>query len=156
MKKFALVLAAVFVFAMACGREVTPEHVVQRLIEALSNRNGDGVVSCMSSEDLAEVGMFIELMRVSPDESVAQLALLSLEFTPEEVADLTAGQFFTAILNSELFIDERLDFSNVEIGDAVIDGDNAMVPVIIDGNTEKIELILENGNWKIDEGIDFM
>ena len=49
------------------------------------------------------------------------------------------------------------DFSAVEIGTATIDGETATVPVTMDGDTEDIELLLEDGAWKIGgDGMDFM
>ncbi len=151
MKKFAIALAAIFVLAVACGSAGTPEQVVQKFIEAWNNGDGDGVVTCMSSEGLAELDGFIEIMRAAPDESVAQLAMMGLEFTPEEVADLTVGQFLTAMLSSEEASADMPDLSNVVIGETVIaeDGLTAVVNVSADGEEEELELILEDGNWKI-------
>ena len=83
--------------------------------------------------------------------------MMGIEITPEEVSDLTAGKAITIILSSEMVAAEMPDFSAVEIGEAVIDGDIAMVPVTMDGETEEIELVLEDGNWKIGgDGMDFM
>ncbi len=151
MKKFALALAAIFVLAVACGSAGTPEQVVQKFIEAWNNGDGDGVAACMSSEGLAELDGFIEIMRAAPDESVAQLAMMGIELTPEEVAELTVGQFLGAMLSSEEASADMPDLSNVEIGETVIaeDGQTAVVNVSADGEEEELELILEDGNWKI-------
>ncbi len=152
MKKFALALAAVLVLAMACGGgAATPEQVVQRFLEAWNSGDGDGVVGCMSSEGLVELDGFIEILRAAPDESVAQLAMMGIEFTPEEVAELTVGQFLGAMLTSEAASADMPDLSNVEIGETVIaeDGQTAVVNVTADGESEELELVLEDGNWKI-------
>ncbi len=151
MKKYAIALAAIFVLAVACGSAGTPEQVVQKFLDAWNNGDGDGVVSCMSSESLIELDGFIEILRVAPDESVAQLAMMGLEFTPEEVADLTAGQFFTAMLTSEAGSAEMPDLSNVVIGETTIseDGQSAIVNITADGEEEELELLLEDGSWKI-------
>ncbi len=83
--------------------------------------------------------------------------MMGVEITAEEVADLTAGKAITIILSSEMIASEMPDFSAVEIGTATIDGETATVPVTMDGDTEDIELLLEDGAWKIGgDGMDFM
>ncbi len=151
MKKFAIALAAIFVLAVACGSAGTPEQVVQKFLDAWNSGDGDGVASCMSSEGLIELDGFIEILRAAPDESVAQLAMMGLEFTPEEVADLTVGQFLTAMLSSEMASADMPDLSDVVIGETTIseDGQSAVVDVTTDGEEEELELILEDGSWKI-------
>ena len=59
--------------------------------------------------------------------------------------------------NTEVYTTDMPDFNSMEIGDAVIDGGTATVPVTLDGETDDIELVLEEGNWKIgSEDMDFM
>lgn len=151
MKKFAIALTAIFVLAVACGSAGTPEQVVQKFLDTWNSGNGDGVASCMSSEGLIELDGFIEVLRTEPDESVAQLATMGLEFTPEEIANLTVGQFLTAMLSSEIASADMPDLSNVVIGETTIseDGQSAVVDVTTDGEEEELELILEDGSWKI-------
>ena len=153
MKKYALALVAVFVLVMACGGGATPDQVVQKFLEAWNSGDGDGVVGCMSSEGLVDLDGFIEIMRASPDESAEQLASMGLEFTPEEVAELTVAQFLSGMLSSEEASSEMPDLSNVEIGETVIaeDGQTAVVHVTADGESEELELVLEDGNWKINK-----
>ncbi len=128
-------------------------QVVQKFLEAWNSGDGDGVVGCMSSEGLVDLDGFIEIMRASPDESAEQLASMGLEFTPEEVAELTVAQFLSGMLSSEEASSEMPDLSNVEIGETVIaeDGQTAVVHVTADGESEELELVLEDGNWKINK-----
>ena len=159
MKKTALVLGVILILAMACGAAGTPEQVVQKFIEAWNNGDGDSVVSCMSSEGILELDGFIEIMRAAPDESVSQFAEMGLEFTPEEVANLTVGQFLTAMLSSEDASSNMPDLSNTVIGETTIseDGQSAIVTVTTDGEEGELELLLEDGSWKIGgEGMGFM
>lgn len=154
MRKIALAIAAVLILAMACGGgAATPEQVVQRFLDAWNSGDGDSVVGCMSSEGLAELDGFIEILRATPDESAAQLATMGLEFTPEEVAELTVGQFLNAMLSSEAPPADMPDLSNVEIGETVIaeDGQTAIVHFTSDGESKELELLLEDGNWKINK-----
>ena len=146
MKKFALALVAVFVLAMACGGE-TPEQVIQKLIDGVQSCDGDVVVGCLSAEIITTIDMVIEGLKADPEGTAAMAATEGIEITAEEVTDLTAARVITIILSSET--SEMPDLSNVVIGEAVIDGQTATVPVTMDGDSHDIELILEDGKWKI-------
>ncbi len=157
MKKFALALVAVFVLAIACGGNGTPEQVVQQLMDGVQNGDGDAIVSCLSAEVVTGIDEGLEELKADAEGTAAMAIMMGIEITPEEVADLTAGKAITIILSSEMIASEMPDFSAVEIGTATIDGETATVPVTMDGDTEDIELLLENGAWKIGgEGMDFM
>ncbi len=157
MKKFALALVAVFVLAIACGGSGTPEQVVQQLMDGVQNGDGDAIVSCLSAEVVTGIDEGLEELKADAEGTAAMAIMMGIEITPEEVADLTAGKAITIILSSEMIASEMPDFSAVEIGTATIDGETATVPVTMDGDTEDIELLLENGAWKIGgEGMDFM
>ncbi|MCD4708126.1 MAG: DUF4829 domain-containing protein [Candidatus Sabulitectum sp.] len=156
MKKFALALVAVFVLSAACGGGGTPDQVVKKLFEAFENADGDAVVACLSEEALEDMNENVEELRESPEESVAFFAMMNIEITEDEIENMTAGDLVSAILGSEVFTEEMPDFSNVEIGEAIIDEEDAKVLVTIDGDTEEFELVLEDGNWKIDDGMNFM
>ena len=158
MKKFALALTAVFVLSIACfGGGETPDQVVKNLFDGVQNGDGDAVVTCLSTEVLDGLNEGLEELKTDPEGTAAMAVMMGIEISPEEVSDLTAGKAITIILSSEMATAEMPDFSAVEIGAAVIDGDIALVPVTMDGDTEEIELVLENGNWKIGgDGMDFM
>ncbi|MCD4708127.1 MAG: hypothetical protein K8S62_10360 [Candidatus Sabulitectum sp.] len=158
MKKFALALTAVFVLSFAClGGGGTPNQVVQNLFDAIEGGDGDAVVGCLSTEILDGFDEGLEELKADPEGTAAMAVMMGIEITPEEVADLTPGKAISIILSSEMMTSEMPDFSTVEIGEAVIDGETATVPVTMDGDTEDIELVLEDGNWKIGgEGMNFM
>lgn len=157
MKKFALALAAVFVLAIACGGGGTPDQVVNRLFEGVQNGDGDVVVSCLTSEAVAGINESLEELKADPEGTAAMAVMFGIEITADEVSNLDAARAITILLSSEMITAEMPDFSSVEIGEAVIDGETATVPVTLDGDTEDIELVLEDGNWKIGtEGMDFM
>ncbi|MCK5840916.1 MAG: hypothetical protein KAH31_02020 [Candidatus Sabulitectum sp.] len=157
MKKFALALAAVFVLAIACGGSGTPEQVVQQLMDGVQNGDGDAVISCLSAEVVTGIDEGLEELKADPEGTAAMAIMMGIEITPEEVADLTAGKAITIILSSEMLASDMPDFSAVEIGTATIDGETALVPVTMDGDSDDIELVLENGSWKIaGDGMNFM
>lgn len=149
MKKFALAFAAVFVLAIACGGAATPDAVVKKAIDAFESGDGDALISCLSAEAVEELNGQIEEMKAAPEESAAFMAMMGIEVTADEITNMDAGDFLTKLFSSEMMAAEMPDFSSVEIGTAVIDGEEAMVPVTIDGETEEVELILENGEWKL-------
>ncbi|MCK5786807.1 MAG: hypothetical protein KAH54_09665, partial [Candidatus Sabulitectum sp.] len=62
---------------------------------------------------------------------------------------LTPGDSLNALFISPLYAGELPDFRGVEFGETAIRGDTALVRFTIDGNMEEIELVQENGNWKI-------
>ena len=157
MKKFAPALVAVFVLAIACGGGGTPDQVVQKLFDGVQNGDGDAVVGCLSAEALAGIDEAIVEFKADPEGTAAMAVMMGIEITADEVSDLTAAKVITILLSSEMITAEMPDFSTIEIGAAVIDGETATVPVTMDGDTEDIELILEDGNWKIGgDGMSFM
>ncbi|MCP4647060.1 MAG: hypothetical protein GY852_04890 [bacterium] len=158
MKKLALALAAIFVLAIACGGGGgTPDQVVKQLLDAVENGDGDAIVSHLSAEVITGLDEGLEEIKADPEGTAGMAVMFGIEITPEEVSELTAGKAITLLLTSEMVTAEMPDFSGVEIGAAVIDGETAVVPVTMDGDTDEIELVLENGEWKIGgEGMDFM
>ena len=152
MKKFALALTAVFVLAIACGGG-TPDQVVQKYIDAAISGNGDGVVSCLSSQSIEELDGFIEHLRANPETSMEQFASIGVEFTADEIENLTAGQFLTAKFGNEEASASMPDPSDVTIGETVIseDGQTATVSITVDDDEINIELVLEEGKWKISD-----
>lgn len=157
MKKYILAVVAVFVLAVACGGAETPDQVVTKLMNGVANADGDAVVACMSAEAVAGIDEMLVEIKADPEGTAGMAVMLGITITPEEVSDLTAGKAITLLLGSEMVTAEMPDLSAIEIGAAVIDGETATVPVTMDGETEDIDLILEDGSWKIaGEGMDFM
>ena len=149
MKKFAIAFAAVFALVIACGGAATPDAVVKKAIDAVESKDGNALISCLSAEAVAELDAQVEEMKAAPEESAAFMAMMGIEVTAEEIENMSAGDFITKLFESPMMAEELPDFSSVEIGEAVIDGETAMVPVTIDGDTEEVELILEDGEWKL-------
>jgi len=149
MKRFAIALAAVFVLAMACGGAATPDAVVKKAIDAFENGDGNALISCLSSEAVEELNAQVEEMKASPEESAAFMAMMGIEITADEIENMSAGDFISKLFSSEMMAEEMPDFSTVEIGETVIDGETATVEVTLDGDTDTVELILENGEWKL-------
>lgn len=148
MKYFIPVIAAISFFSMACAAE-TPEQVVKTFFDAYENADGNALVNCMSERALYDVNDYINLLNETPEESSSFLATLGIQITAEELANITAGDFVTALFTSSAYSGNLPDFSDAEFGEASIYGDRALVPVTVNGKSEEIELVLENQSWKI-------
>lgn len=145
-----LFFATVFLaISSACGGTAAPEQIVVAFYEAYANADGQTFVDCMSSEAMINTEEFIKQLQETPEESAEYLADVGINVSVEGIANMTAGRFITAILTSPVYADELPDFSNAVFGETTIEGDRALVPVTIDDSTEEMELVLENGKWKI-------
>jgi len=151
MKKFAVAFAAIFVLAIACGGAATPDQVVKKMIDAFEAKDGTAILECMSAEAVAELDAQVDEMKAAPEESAAFMAMIGIEVTADEITNMTSGEFLTKMLSSEMLADELPDMSTVEIGEVVIEGETATVAVTLDGDTDNIDLVLEDGQWKIAE-----
>lgn len=154
MKRLALTLMAVFVFAIACGGGETPDKIVKKSFDAVQNADGNALLGNMCAEAVVELNEVLEGIQESPEES----SVISItEITAEEVENMTTGDFVSALLRTEVFLAVMPDFSNMVIGEATISGDTAIVPVTVDFYTEDIELVFEGDSWKISGGVlDFV
>ena len=127
-------------------------------LDALKNEDGYAIINCMSAEEIEFVNSFIEAATNTPDEVFAELALMDIEVTAEELVNafenMTAVDFVLLFLTSE---DYKLIFSSmeIEVGEAIIDGDTAIVRFTTGGHIEKILLFIEDDGWKIPNILDF-
>lgn len=149
MRKVAIALAALFVLAMACGGGGTPDQVVRKFIDGFENGDGNAIISCISTDAVAELEASLEEMKADPESSAAFLGMVGIETTADEIRNMDAGAFLDMMFSSELLAAELPDFGSVEVGETRIEGDNAWVTVTMDGETDEVMLVLENGNWKI-------
>ncbi|MCK5840918.1 MAG: hypothetical protein KAH31_02030 [Candidatus Sabulitectum sp.] len=156
MKKFIPAIMTVLLLAVACGGAATPDQVVKKLFDALKNSHGDTVAACMSEKALEGVYENLEGMKKNPVECVAFFAGMNIEISEVDVQNITAGDLISVILESEVFTTEMSDLNSIETGETIIHGDNAIVLVIIEGYEKEFELVLENGYWKIDDGLGFL
>ena len=83
-------------------------------------------------------------MKLAPNEMAAEFTSGGIEITAEDIENMTIEEFVMVMLGS----------AEIEIGDATINGETAVVPVTIEGETEQIQLVLENGRWVVvDDGV---
>jgi len=148
MRFLSLALPALFILITACDGE-TPGQVVSKFFTAYENADGNALINCMSREALRDINEYLDQLRETPEESAEYLTMTGMEVTAEALENMTAGDFVNTLFNSPAYADQLPDLSSAEFGKAAIYGDRALVPVTMDGNTEEIELVLEDGNWKI-------
>jgi hypothetical protein len=149
--KLSVYATAAFIFLSACSLKTseTPEQVVAEFFEAYANADGHKLVDCMSADAMSDIDQYMEQLSETPEESSEYLVSIGIDISAEEVATLNAGDFVTALFNSSAYADQLPDFSDTEFGSARIYGDKAIVPVTTNGSTQDMELVLEEGNWKI-------
>lgn len=147
---FFAALSLVFLLS-SCSSETAlePNQVVTNFFEAYSNGDGSGIVNCLSEEAMVSVNGYVEQLKETPEESSVYLNSIGICISAEKLADITAGDFVTALLESESYSEQLPDYSNARFGEARIYGDRALVPVTLEGTRKDIELVLENSGWKI-------
>jgi formylglycine-generating enzyme required for sulfatase activity len=131
----------------------TPEMVVKISIDAYNNANGHLLMVCSPAGQLEELQSLLALFEEYPDLAVATFAEMGADITAEKVEYMVAGDFLSAYLR---FDTELPNFSSVEVemGDAIINGETAIVPITVDGNVEEMELFIEDGRWKLLNALD--
>ena len=153
MKKLvAMIFLVVLLPLIGCtttNEKATPLHVVEIFFDSYSRGDGNTLVSCMSGEAIAEINDYVITLQQTPESSAEYLNSIGIQVSIEDIETLTAGNFVTLIFNSPVYAAELPDFSNAEFGEVTIVDNRAIVPVTIDNNTEPIELIIENDEWKI-------
>ncbi len=122
----------------------TPEEVVAFFVDMMLSSDGEFIISALSEEELADFNAVLLVMKLGPDEMAAEFTAGGIEITAEDIENMTIEEFVMVMLGS----------AEIEIGDATINGETAVVPVTIEGETEQIHLVLENGQWiVVDDGV---
>jgi len=149
MKKNALVIVAVFTLVLGCGGATTPDAVVRKAIDAVENGDGEALIGYLCADDIEDLNFQIEEMKVNSEESAAFLVMMGIDVSAEDVENMDGADLLTWMLQSDMMRAELPDFGNMEIGEPVIEGDEAVVPIVLEGENEEIELVREDGEWKL-------
>ena len=155
-KPVALICSAIAISLIGCSsdsavipKNAEPLEVVEIFFDSYSRGDGNTLVSCMSLEAITEINDYVLALQETPESSAEYLNSIGIQVSIEDIETLTAGNFVTLIFNSPAYAADLPDFSGAEFGEVTIIDNRAIVPVTIDGNTEPIELIIENDEWKI-------
>lgn len=153
-------IAAVFgalVLAAACGGGSgggTPGEAVTGMFDALKAGDGETAVSYLSRSALDEMEAQLEMLKVDPEMSSEQLALVGIEIDAGDIPGMTARDFAVAMISSPM-MRSVMQTAEVSIGEVSIDGDLARVEVTttVMGQTETntIDVVMEDGRWKVTE-----
>lgn len=146
-----VIMLAVF---LACGGNGNPGDAVIEMFEAIQAGNGERAVSFMSSSALDEMEIQLETIKLDPEMSAQQLSSMGIELDADEIPDMTAKDFMIAMISSPM-ITGMMQSAEITVGEVTIDGDIAQVEVTssIMGQTETniIDVVLEDGKWKVTE-----
>jgi hypothetical protein len=154
MKKLVIISALVALIA-GCGAAPGPKATVEKAFSALKSGDGKALIECMSAEQVEELNASVEEMKANPEESAQMMAFLGVETTADEITSLDAAGFVSLLMKSEMFSSEFADME-MTFGAERIEGEEAWVEVTVDGETDEIKLVKENGRWVIAEGFDMM
>jgi hypothetical protein len=125
----------------ANGQGRTPEEEVSRMLGMMGTLDEDVIAALLTPDQIAEVEVFIEMLRVSPEESAEVLSSMGLDFTPEEIRTMSTGSFLSKTFSG----------LEMEVGEATVAGSVAIVPVTMMGVEILFPLVLEDGVWVMQE-----
>lgn len=155
MRRVLAFAAAAALFA-ACGGNGggTPGDAVTGMFDALKAGDGAGAVAYMSEGALEEMDAQLEMLKMDPEGASQQLALIGIEIDAEDIPGMTARDFAAAMISSPS-IAALMSSAEVSVGEVEIEGDLARVEVTVtvmgESDTNVIDVVKEDGQWKVTE-----
>ncbi len=156
MKTLAVFSVLLLALTIGCGGDSssTPGDAVTEMFDALKTGNGERAVSYMSESALAEMAGQLEMMKLDPEASAMQLSALGIVIDAADIPDMTVKDFAIAMFSSPM-ITSVMGSAEVSVGEVTIDGDVAKVDVTTtfmgDTETHTIDVVKEDGQWKVTE-----
>jgi len=156
MKTTAVFFISLFALTMACGGSSTssPGDAVTEMFAALKAGNGERVVSYMSESAIAGMEGQLEMVKLDPEASSAQMATLGIEIDAAIIPDMTVKDFAITVFSSQMMA-SVMSSGDVSIGEVTIEGDTAKVEVTTTfpdrAETHIIDVVMEDGQWKVTE-----
>ncbi|MCK5115028.1 MAG: DUF4878 domain-containing protein [Candidatus Aegiribacteria sp.] len=156
MKTTAVFFISLFALTMACGggSSSNPGDAVNEMFAALKAGNGERVVSYMSESAIAGMEGQLEMVKLDPEASSAQMAALGIEIDAADIPDMTVKDFGIAVFSSQMMA-SVMSSGEVSIGEITIEGDSAKVEVTTTfpdrTETHVIDVVMEDGQWKVVE-----
>ncbi|OPL18941.1 MAG: hypothetical protein AVO35_03150 [Candidatus Aegiribacteria sp. MLS_C] len=149
-------LFAALTLVAACGGSEggTPGDAVTGMFDALRAGDGETAVEYMSSSALVEMEAQLEMLKVDPETSSQQLALIGIDIDAGDIPGMTARDFAVVMISSPM-MKSVMETAEVSIGEVSIDGDLARVEVTTtvmgESETHTIDVVMEDGRWKVTE-----
>ena len=155
MKFLTVSVLSILVLAAACGGgSSNPGDAVTGMFGALNAGDGEKAVSYMSESALEEMDTQLEILKVDPELSAQQLSSVGIEIDAADIPDMTARELAVAMISSPM-ITSIIQSAEVSIGEVSIDGDLAQVEVTTtvmgESETHTIDVVMEDGQWKVTE-----
>jgi len=125
----------------APGQGRTPEEEVRWLVGMMGALDEDVIAAMMTPDEIAEVEVLLVMLRASPEGSAEILSSMGLDFTPEVIRTMSTETFLMRVFSSMEW----------EVGEALVAGDVAIVPVTTLGIGLLVPLVLEDGVWVLQE-----
>jgi len=141
---FIVLLVSINIFSA----ELTPKEVVEDFADAIIEYDMERFVYHFSDSTVSMfVGMFELFYQLEDDEEFEALIGMSVE----EFINKGDREMIVIILeNVDELKDEFQGVEDIEIISENIDGDDAIVFILVEEEEEEIPLVLENNEWKID------
>jgi hypothetical protein len=139
---------SLFCLLAACGGS-NPGDSVKGFFDALQARDGEKAASYLSQSAIEEMGSLRQYLMSDPEAAAAELGL-----SVEQITNADDRQFVALMLGSEMVAGEAEGLV-VTVGEATVNGNQATVQVTYtqdgDSDTKEVNLILEDGGWKLTE-----
>ena len=146
-----LSLTVMFVL-MSCGGAALPEDSMTAFVEAIKAGDGATAASYISSYALSEMDVQLVAIKENPEMSVTYFATMGIETTESEIEEWTTEDLLAAFFGSPVMVEELGDKLDLEVTGSEIEGSEAVVFITTaDGDEEEVEMILEDGVWKLYE-----
>lgn len=151
--KLVTVLSLTMMFVlMACGGGALPEDSMTAFVEAIKAGDGETAASYISSHALSEMDVQLVAIKENPEMSVTYFATMGVEATADEIADWTSQDLLAAFFGSPGMVEELGDKLDMEVTGSEIEGSEAVVFITTaDGDEKEIDMVLEDGVWKLYE-----
>jgi len=152
MKLVTVLSLTVLLVLMACGGDALPEDSMTAFVEAVKTGDGETAASYISSYAMSELDVQLVAIKENPEMSVTYFETMGVETTAGEIADWTSRDLLAAFFESPGMVEELGDKLDLVINGSAIDGSEAVVFITTaDGREEEVEMILEDGVWKLYE-----
>ncbi len=152
MKLVTVLSMSVMLVLLACGGGALPEDSMTAFVNAIKTGDGATAASYISSYALSDLDVQLVAIKENPEMSVTYLEAMGVETTADEISEWTSEDLLAAFFSSPGMVEELGDKLDLVINGSEIDGEEAIVFITTaDDREEEIEMILEDGVWKLYE-----
>jgi hypothetical protein len=149
-------LFAIPAAALASAADSTAAADVSvEVFSAMQEADGAAIVACLSLGALAELDGILQNLRENPDLTLAMLSFnWGVETVPTNYDEWGYGDLLSVIYSSTFSKSILLDTTN-SLTEVTVAGDTAVALWSLCGEDWPMVLVLEDGEWKVDDIEDF-